>query len=41
MADARAGTPPPQTDPRIGDPLAPLLAARGVVVLDGGLATQL
>ena len=41
MDHTRAGEGPPETGPSADDPLAPLLARHGAVVLDGGLATQL
>src|SRR5450756_2418310 len=41
MDPTRAGHGPPETDPSADDPLAPLFAHHGLVVLDGGLATQL
>jgi len=41
MDHARAGAGPPETSPPADNPLAPLLALHGGVVLDGGLATQL
>ena len=41
MDHTRAGEGPPETGPSADDPLAPLFARHGAVVLDGGLATQL
>jgi homocysteine S-methyltransferase len=41
MGHARAGDDPPETRPSADDLLAPLIARHGVIVLDGGLATQL
>ena len=41
MDPTRAGHGPPETGPTADDPLAPLFARHGLVVLDGGLATQL
>jgi homocysteine S-methyltransferase len=39
--DTRAGENPPETGPPARDPRALLVSCHGVVVLDGGLATQL
>lgn len=41
MDHTRAGEGPAETGTSADDPLAPLFARHGVVVLDGGLATQL
>jgi len=41
MDHTRAGEGPPETSSSADNPLAPLFARYGVVVLDGGLATQL
>lgn len=41
MDRARTGAGRPETGPSADDPLAPLVALHGVLVLDGGLATQL